>query len=162
MGVNLEHLSTSLLSWTLSLPYLEHHLCALSQCSQSRDRKLRFSDQNELDGSRLWLQVRGPAEGFAWFSPASSDNCRVMTPALWRASPFTFLDASGKFHKASVCPSVRKENLAVTGRMLLKSSKLFLFSRKSAEKIKFGGNRKKITGTLHGEHMLFMWLVFIM
>ena len=65
--------------------------------------------------------------GFAWFSPASSDNCRVMKPALWCASPFTFLDAFAKFHKAALCSSVRKENSAVTGRMLLKSYNCFYF-----------------------------------
>jgi len=50
-----------------------------------------------------------------------------MKPALWCASPFTFLDAFAKFHKAALCSSVRKENSAVTGRMLLKSYNCFYF-----------------------------------
>jgi len=98
----------------------------------------------------------GTGWGFAWFSPASSDNCRLMKPALLRVSPFTFLDAFAKFLKASLCPSARKENSAVTGRMLLKSSELFLFSRKCAEEIKFGGNRKNNRHLTWGTRVIYV------
>jgi len=61
--------------------------------------------------------VTGTGWRFAWFSPASSDNCRVVKPALWYANPFTFLDAFAKFHKAyrSAPPSGRKARLWLDG-----------------------------------------------
>lgn len=113
---------------------------------------------------RVQALITGTGIGwlFAWFWPASSDNCRVVKPALYYANRFTFLDAFSKFHTASLSPSVRMENSAVTGQMLLKCSKLFLFSRKSAENIQVWWKSEKITGTSRGENMLFMWMVFIM